>query len=162
MAIHIPAQNFADMVKGYILRARLDTETMMEALQWIKRLERSVWDADAMMAAVESAGDGRWAIGDDVIITGDDTEIIASIEAVLQHYHDNYAAQYMDDADDDKWYTMREAAAYLDISYDMMKTYASREKRIRGVMKGRSMLFSRQQLEDFNRKRRAVGRPAGE
>jgi hypothetical protein len=46
---------------------------------------------------------------------------------------------------------MHEAAVYLGITYDGMKSHVTRWKNIRGVMKGRTMLFTRAQLDAFKK-----------
>lgn len=56
-------------------------------------------------------------------------------------------------------YTMRDAAQYLDISYDMMVTYVIRQKRIQGERFGRSWAFTQQQLDDFVKTRKGPGSP---
>ena len=51
----------------------------------------------------------------------------------------------------DDIFTMQEAAIYLGIAIDTMYKYVSRQKRIRGKMIGRSMIFTRQQLDQFKK-----------
>ena len=49
----------------------------------------------------------------------------------------------------DNIYDTKMAAEYLGISYDTMVKYCTRQKRIRGKIYGKTMIFTRQQLDEF-------------
>lgn len=56
-------------------------------------------------------------------------------------------------------YSTKEAAAYLGIAVSTMKKYVHVEKRIQGHKVGHSLVFTQDELDEFDASRRKVGRP---
>ena len=84
--------------------------------------------------------------------------MIDALSDLLWRYLDMYDGNPLDEV-----YDMHEVAAYLGIGYDMMKTYVSRKKVLCGKQIGRSMVFTRAQLDRFNqRERKRKGHPGGD
>ena len=143
-------QRFADALKAVVLDIPGQKRSRLQALRTINALAGCGWHDAAMLDAIEQC-DYDVTVDADGCSIEDGGDWLEAIEQIAAVYRD------LIDCRDD----MREAAAYLGISYDMMKTYASRQKRIRGVKK-RGMLFTRSQLEDFKTEMRPRGRPREE
>jgi excisionase family DNA binding protein len=146
-------QTMADIFKGAILDDTSPKKARLGALNAIKQLERCGWHGPAMKAALAEAGVGfdngsntitRLENGADSI-----TKAISIYLESIGYTFDPFEGIY----------TTEEAADYLGISREMMITYASREKRIRGKMIGRSMVFTRAQLDEFKEQMRPRGNP---
>lgn len=56
-------------------------------------------------------------------------------------------------------FSTREAAVYLGLSFSTMKYYVHYVKRIKGQKMGNSLMFTRDQLDEFKANMRAAGRP---
>lgn len=151
-------QQFADWLKGAVLdMEEVDKQLRLSALRTINRLERCPWHSIAMADALEAVAQSRTIDGRTLSALGAGDDFLTNVTRIYDEY-----CQLIDcgQNDIDDIYDMREAADFLDISYNMMKTYVSREKRIRGKQIGRSMVFTRQQLEDFrDNQMRPPGRP---
>lgn len=153
-------QNVADILKGHILDiTRVNKRRRMDGLRAIQRLENCAWNPDAMQEVFEACPLDIQFKNRIFEIQGDQDEILDAIEKIIEDYIISIGG--CDPSPFDDIFDMHEAAAYLGISYDMMKTYVSREHRIRGTQKGRTMLFTRAQLDDFrDNDKKPQGRPA--
>jgi hypothetical protein len=141
-------QQFADKVKGEILdMLDVPKKRRLDGLRAVSDLERCGWhpgmmtDAVAGVMGIERDG---WAFLD-----GDNQTVLENIEKVIRRYLSIYSCDGGDVLSE--VYDMHEAAVYLGITYDGMKSHVARWKNIRGVTKGRTMLFTRQQLDAFKK-----------
>ena len=57
-------------------------------------------------------------------------------------------------------YSTREAAQYLGISFHTMKYYIHYAKTLKGQKVGSSLVFTKDQLDQFQATKRPVGRPS--
>jgi excisionase family DNA binding protein len=58
-----------------------------------------------------------------------------------------------------QFFSTREAAEYLGLSFHTMKYHVHRAKTIEPVKLGNSLVFTRGQLDEFKATRRSPGRP---
>lgn len=58
-----------------------------------------------------------------------------------------------------KLYSTREAAEYLGLSVSALKYHVHRAGNLRPRRVGNSLVFTQEQLDEFKRNRRPVGRP---
>ncbi len=58
-----------------------------------------------------------------------------------------------------QFFSTNEAAEYLDLAVPTVKYHLYRSKRLNGQMIGNSLMFTRDQLDEFKVVRRPVGRP---
>ena len=142
-------QQFADKVKGAILdMVNLSRVRRIEGLRAVNDLERCGWHPAMMIDAIRDVmgdTDDGW-----LFLEGVDSDVLENIERVIRRYLAIYGCEGGDVLSD--VFDMHEAAAYLGITYDGIKAHVSRlPKHLRGVMKGRTMLFTRQQLDAFKK-----------
>lgn len=141
-------QQFADKVKGAILdMGGVPKKRRLEGLRAVSDLERCGWHPAMMTDAVQDIigdTDDGWAF-----LEGDDSAVLENIEKVIRRYLSIYGCAGGDVLSE--VYDMHEAAEYLGIGYDGMKLHVSRKKHLVGVMKGRTMLFTRAQLDAFKK-----------
>ena len=148
-------QQFADILKKAVLDADATAVARLEALDTISRFERCGWHSIAMTESIQKFQPSFTIIDSKVEITSSHSQFLQSIEEIYHEY-----SQHIDCDPFNDILTMREAAEFLGISYSMMKTYVSREKRIRGKIVGTSTVFTRHQLEEFrDNEMRPPGRP---
>lgn len=141
-------QQFADKVKSVILdMARLPKGRRMDGLRAVSDLERCGWHpammTDAVRDVVGETDDG-WAFLD-----GDDATVLTNIESVIRRYLSIYGCESGDILE--QIYDTQEASEYLGITMNTMKYHISRKGNLQGVMKGRTMLFTRAQLDAFKK-----------
>lgn len=152
-------QHLADLIKGIVLDAEdLPKDRRLAALRAVSRFERCGWHPGIMADVLAEVG-ASVAITDGALhLPGDTAAQLDTLEAVMRRYLEQYG---FDDAP--QLFTMREAADYLGISQSMMETYVIRRGAIRGNKIGRSWVFTREALDDFQaNERRAPGRPPAE
>lgn len=142
-------QEFADMLKAPILdMPGIGKARRLDALRTIQKFENCRWHFDAMNEALNTVDSG-FEYPDPVSLIGEGEDYLDNIERIYAEY-----SQHIDCESPpvlDEIYNMEEAAQYLGIAKDTMYKYVSRQKRIRGKKIGRSMVFTRQQLDDFKR-----------
>lgn len=141
------SQAAADVLKGMVGRKN------KRALIAVQRLEQCGWSWRAFDEAMAKEGARYDENGFSFSV-----DIGYAVEMLIDTYLALVGCQESDPFVD--IFDTREAAEYLGISYDMMKTYVSREKRIRGKAIGKSMIFARHQLDKFKREMRPVGNPS--
>ena len=141
-------QSFADKVKSVILdMERLPKGRRMDGLRAVSDLERCGWHpammTDAVREVVGETDDG-WAFLD-----GDAATVLENVEKVIRRYLSIFGCEGGDILA--QVYDTQEAADYLGITKDTMKYHVSRMGHLQGVMKGRTMLFTRTQLDAFKK-----------
>jgi hypothetical protein len=154
-------QDFTDWLKSSVLDMEgVDKQLRLSALRTINQLERCPWHAMAMTDAIEVVANSRVFDRHTLLALGKGDDFLNNVT----HIYDEYCKLIDCEQNElDAVMNMHEAAEFLGIGYDMMKTYVSREKRIRGKQVGRSMVFTRQQLEKFrDNDMRPPGRPSEE
>jgi hypothetical protein len=149
------SQAAADALKGVILDlSKVDKAARIAALRHIQDLERCGWNRRAFAAAMDEAGIGfdenRFSFKEDTL---------HSIGRVISIYLESVGCAQGEEDPFAEMYDMQEAAEFLGISYDMMKTYVSRQKRLRGKKVGTGMVFTRRQLEAFKEVMQPAGNP---
>jgi len=152
-------QHMADLIKGIVLDAEdLPKDRRLTALRAVSRFERCGWHPRVMQDAIAEV-DAAVTLHDGALqVAGDPEAQLDTLEAVMSRYLDLYGFN-----DEPQLFTMREAADYLGISPAMMETYVTRRGVIRGSKIGRSWVFTREALDDFQEnERRAPGRPSAE
>ena len=153
-------QEIADIFKAILFDLNeVPKQSRMLILRHIQRLERCAWHPAAMQDAVEACPvEFNFDTDGNYDYVGSQADVADAIESIIHKY-----VEIMDCEDDPfaDLFDMHEAATYLGISYDMMKTYVSREKRIRGKQIGRSMVFTRAQIDNFrDNEMKSPGRPS--
>lgn len=139
-------QMAADLLKGLVGRNN------QRAIEAIKRLEKCGWHGGAFADAMATVGAAYDENGFSFSV-----DIGHSVERLIATYLDLVGCEERDPFAD--IFDTRAAADYLGISYNTLKQYASRDKRIEGKKVGQTMLYSRQQLDQFKRSMRPVGKP---
>ncbi|MEL6526839.1 MAG: hypothetical protein AAFQ07_14140 [Chloroflexota bacterium] len=152
-------QNFADALKGIVLDATaVEKGLRLDTLRTINKLEGAGWNPHAMQEAIEQLDMQLIVDGQSISTTSDPQAFMLSVGELYTIYSELIGYQHDPFHD---IFDMKGAADYLGISYEMMKTYVSREKRIRGSKFGRSIGFTRAQLDHFrDNEMRQPGRPA--
>ena len=154
--------NTADQFKRIIhqLSGRNHTEhrdLYIQAMETLQAFEATPWIAEAFKQALAAQAEPIFRVTDGTVFVASNVEIdkqVEMIEALLATYVRLVNPPVMESV-----YDMKEAAAYLGISDETFKTYVSREKRVHGTKKGGSLLFTREQLDAFNRTRQKPGHP---
>lgn len=146
-------QQLSDSIKSIILDAGDDVPkpVRMDALRALTRLENCYWQPGMMQDAYATLAKPHFQFTDTGIMVDDKylhTAIWQITQCILLY------AQHATHNPFDDLFTMEEAAEYLGITRDSMLTYVSRQKRLIGHMIGRSMVFTKHQLDDFNASRR--------
>ena len=140
------SQAAADVLKGMVGRNN------KRALETIKRLEKCGWHSRAFADAM--AETGTWLDENGFSFSVD---VGYSVERLINAYLAKMDCEEPDPFVD--LFDMKEASEHLGISYDMMKTYVSRQGRIRGKKVGAGMVFTRQQLDRFKPQIQPAGNP---
>jgi hypothetical protein len=153
-------QPIADAIKRVLLRRPVSRSSGWDEKRLgtiLNNFEATGWHS----AAFEDVMSRHPDMGDFVIEEGGRVEFLASSgdllavrEAVSEALRD-YTRMMLPSP----LLGTRDAAMYLGIGYDQMKNYASREpKRIEGQLIGKTLVFSREELDRFDtEERRAIG-----
>ena len=150
-------QAFADVLKKVVLdMTDIHIDARLEAINTIQRFERCRWHRIAMTDAINETQPSFTITGEAIELHASESQFLQSIEEIYHKY-----SQHIDcDEILDEIFSMDEAAAYLDIAKDTMYKYVTRQKRVRGKMIGKSMDFTRQQLDNFrDSDLHSLGRP---
>jgi hypothetical protein len=142
-------QSVADMLKAQIERSatNADRDAAVGALQ---RFERASWIPRAFEDAAASAP-GDFVFDDQRLIYHPADNSAGEIAAVLERYLELIAPSESQVNVSDL-FTTKQAAAYLDMSVDAIKTNVHRTKRLHPARQvGRSLLFTREELDRFQR-----------
>jgi len=149
-------QHLADLLKGYIDRSDAPRPLQQRLFKLLIQFERSEWQPNAMVKALRDSGLSIEG-GQVESSTGESIQGVRMIAGVLCEYLERVG--YVEDPFE-QVFDADEAARYLNVSRAQLDTYVSRQKRLRGRMKGGAMLFTRQELQQFNQEeRRKPGRP---
>lgn len=147
-------QSFADALKRLLLEATdIPTDQRLKALNLINGIERCRWHSIAMAEAIMKANyTFEPSNGQYYLLTFPESEKVSEhLPAAIERIYNEYSQLIDCDEVLDQIYTMEEAAIYLGVVKDTMKKYVSRQKRLRGKMVGKSMIFTKRQLDDFKR-----------
>lgn len=133
---HIFSQQMTNIFSVRCEPQRLDT------LDLISSLEQCEWHDGIMRDVFDKIG-------------------IATLDLSLEQMNEVIPAyiQLCDCDGNPVLYSTADAAAYLGISEIMMKKYVFDQKRIRGTTIGRTRVFTKGELDRFNRTRRPRGNP---
>lgn len=144
-------QNWADTFKGWAERAGPPSAARKRTLDLIGRFESRGWNPFAFERAVAETAPGSIRMEERrPIFDGED--VLHTLQGILIRYNQLI--------DSHQIFSTHEAADYLGIAVITMKKYIHDSHEIEGTMVGNSLVFSRQQLDEFYAKpRRPVGRP---
>ena|GEM_PF-2936272 len=151
-------QNWADTMKGWVdgysrnhERAGPPSAARKRTLDLIGRFESRGWNPFAFERAVAEAAPGSIRVEEfKPIFDGED--ILHTLQSILIRYNQLIETREVLSTND--------AADYLGIAVITLKKYIHDSHEITGTMMGNSLMFTRQQLDEFYAKpRRPVGRP---
>lgn len=147
-------QNLADTLKGWAERAGPPSAARKRTLDWIKRFESREWNPFAFERAVTETAPGSIIIeGGRSKFAGED--ILSTLSDILIRYNQLIETRQV--------FSTADAADYLGMAVITLKKHIHDKKDITGEIVGNSLVFTRQQLDDFyTTPRRPVGRPRKE
>jgi hypothetical protein len=159
-------QNVADQIKRLILavrprRDRAVADQKRRAIRALKAFEACGWYPWLLGEVVKAAGPGR-LIKDEqgrlACESGADQpgEAVATILAVLENYLARAGCPLPADPE---IFSVADAAEYLGLSPRGIKYHLYETGQLTGEVKGKTLVFTREELDRFNEARQEVGRP---
>lgn len=153
-------QRFADAIKAVANVPKALPAQRRAALDAVSRFEGCDWQPEVMQRCIEFLnikgleldGEGRLVYNDPDVSR---VQGALMVEVLLNRY-----ADILETGIELPTYSTREAAVYLGVSVEAVKTYVHRDKsktRLKGIKRGHDLMFTREALDQLERPK--VGRP---
>jgi len=139
-------QTLADRLKAYIQAADVHPAMKRIVLRSVTLFEAAPWIPLALEDILTEQNTGLELSADEVKFNGPVGDALDAIDNILRLYVQRVAPA--------KLFTKEDAAQYLGIGIDQLNSYVSRQKILRGMNIGRSIVFTQAELDTFNRHQR--------
>lgn len=156
-------QNYADVLKSFIGphtnpvkgKEEENRELRKHLYGLIQRFEGAEWQPEVFDWALEMIAPASFDFEAKTFNSGGGRRmVLAAVEDVLNHYLRLVDPQ-------NQLFSTQEAAKLLDMTVDGIKYHVHRSKQLKGQRFGNSLVFTREELEQFQQQRKPAGRPAG-
>jgi len=142
-------QGLADAIKNVMFSLKTSQADMDDILALVKRFEAMPWDANLFSILMQSHP-GEFVMEHNRLhyrpTAMNPAEILGALRVLLDQYlqvSDRIAPQ------PEKLYNVEQAASYLGIEKKDMLFHANQTKEVRGQVIGRSLVFTRSELDTF-------------